>query len=141
MKRRLSIVFCLFVLSQCVVWGQSNKEDLAKEYYEKAEGSPYNGYLQKAAELGYALAQYDLAICYSNGFGDQRNDYSIAVKWLEKAAKQGYVKAINKMGVYYQRGYGVKQSDKEAVKWYTKAAEQGDAEAQNNLLTSGMRHH
>ena len=74
---------------------------LAREYYEKAGGSPNNGYLQKAAELGYAPAQYELAICYANGFGEQRNDYNIAVKWLEKAAKQGYVKAIYKLGIYY----------------------------------------
>ena len=134
MKIRLIIIFCLFVSVQEIVCGQSqSKEALAKDYYEIAQGSPTNGYLQKAAEMGYAPAQYDLAICYANGFGEQRNDYGIAIKWLEKAAKQGYVKAISKLGVYYQRGYGVKQSDKEAVNWYRKAAEQGDAEAQNNL--------
>ena len=133
MRTKLLLAVCFLLFAQEPVFGQSSSETLAKDYYGKAQGSATNGYLQKAAELGYAPAQYDLAICYSNGFGNQRNDFGIAVKWLKKAAKQGYVKAQNKLGVYYQRGYGVRQSDKNAVKWYKKAAEQGDAEAQNNL--------
>ena len=116
-----------------IVWGQNNKETLAKNYYEKAQGSAANGYLQKAAELGYAPAQYDLAICYANGFGNQRNDYGTAVKWLKKAAKQGFTKAQVKLGFYYNNGYGVKQNAKEAASWFKKAAELGDAEAQNDL--------
>lgn len=134
MKSKVIVIVYFIIFVPKVIWGQeTNNEKIAKEYYEKAEGSPYNGYLQKAAELGYALAQYDLALCYSNGFGEQRNDYGIAVKWLEKAAKQGLSKAQVALGNYYQNGYGVKQNNKEAVKWFQKAAAQGDVEGQHNL--------
>lgn len=102
MKTRIILVLLFSVLGQALAYGQSrNNEALAKEYYERAQGSATNGYLQKAADLGYAPAQYDLAICYANGFGEQRNDYKVAAKWLEKAAKQGYSKAMYKLGLYY----------------------------------------
>lgn len=139
MKNRILLALCFLLFSQETVLCQNSKENLAKDYYEQAQGSAMNGYLQKSAELGYAPAQYDLAICYSNGFGNQPNDYQTAVKWLKKAANQGYVKAQNKLGIYYQNGYGVRQSDKDAVKWYKKAAEQGYADAQNNLAICYFR--
>lgn len=49
---------------------------------------------QKAAEQGYAKAQYNLALCYGKGEGVTEN-YSEAVKWLKKAAVQGDSGAIN----------------------------------------------
>ena len=47
---------------------------------------------QKAAEQGYAEAQYNMGICYYSGTGITR-DYTEAVKWYRKAAEQGYVLA------------------------------------------------
>ena len=89
-------------------------------------------WFRKAAEQGYARAQYDLGYCYDNGQGVPQ-DYSEAVKWYRKAAEQGHAGAENNLGVCYENGQGVSQNYSEAVKWYRKAAEQGNKYAQNNL--------
>ena len=83
---------------------------------------------RKAAEQGLAKAQYDLGVCYGNGYGVEKN-YSEAVKWYRKAAEQGLAKAQYDLGVCYGNGNGVEKNYSEAVKWYRKAAEQGDAKA------------
>ena len=53
MKTKIFLVTFLFVLTHGTMLGQGNeREALAKDYYEKSEGRPYNGYLQKSADLG-----------------------------------------------------------------------------------------
>ncbi|WP_295388321.1 tetratricopeptide repeat protein, partial [Thiolapillus sp.] len=47
---------------------------------------------RRAAEQGYALAQYNLGVIYNNGQGVQQ-DKKEAVKWFRKAAEQGYASA------------------------------------------------
>ena len=47
---------------------------------------------RKAAEQGYAAAQYNLGINYYNGTGVSQNKEE-AKKWLRKAANQGYENA------------------------------------------------
>ncbi len=72
---------------------------------------------RKAAEQGYAKAQYNLGGMYDKGQGVPQDDAE-AVKWYRKAAEQG---------------------DAEAGRWWRKAAEQGDATAQLSLgLMYGM---
>ncbi|MCQ2326421.1 MAG: SEL1-like repeat protein, partial [Bacteroidales bacterium] len=46
----------------------------------------------KAAEQGYAKAQYNLALCYVYGNGVIQ-DYKKAKYWWEKAAEQGLAEA------------------------------------------------
>lgn len=87
---------------------------------------------KKAAEQGYADAQFNLGKCYANGDGVPQ-DYTEAVKWYKKAAEQGNAHAQNSLGDCYYYGKGVQEDDTEAVKWFKKAAEQGDAYAQCNL--------
>ena len=86
----------------------------------------------KAAEQGFAEAQYNLGVCYENGQGVAQN-YAEAVQWYRKAAEQGDANAQYNLGVCYENGQGVAQDYAEAVQWYRKAAEQGDADAQYNL--------
>ena len=86
----------------------------------------------KAANQGYAAAQYNLGVCYNNGEGVAQ-DYKQAVYWYTKAANQGDAGAQCNLGVCYKRGEGVAQDYKQAVYWYTKAANQGGAAAQCNL--------
>ena len=81
---------------------------------------------RKAAEQGYAKAQYNLGVVYAQGQGVAKDDAE-AVKWYRKAAEQGNAEAQYNLGVMYDNGEGVPQDDAEAVKWYRKAAEQGDA--------------
>ena len=57
---------------------------------------------RKAAEQGYADAQYNLGSCYYNGKGVPQN-YAEAVKWYCKAVGQGHADAIElleKLGEY-----------------------------------------
>jgi TPR repeat protein len=49
---------------------------------------------RKAADQGYAKAQFNLASMYYYGQGVPQ-DYSEAIRWHRKAADQGYAKALN----------------------------------------------
>jgi hypothetical protein len=86
----------------------------------------------KAAEQGYANAQYNLGLMYNNGQGVPQ-DYKQAVKWYTKAAEQGHADAQNNLALMYRDGHGVPQDYKQAINLFTKAAEQGGVRAQNNL--------
>ena len=44
---------------------------------------------RKAAEQGFAAAQYNLGVCYYSGEGVAK-DAAEAVKWFRKAAEQGF---------------------------------------------------
>ena len=87
---------------------------------------------RKAADQGFAHAQFNLGIMYSNGQG-VKEDHNEAVEWYRKAAVQGHADAQCNLGIMYDKGRGVKQDDKEAIAWCRKAAEQGHATAQYNL--------
>ena len=86
----------------------------------------------KAAEQGFARAQYDLGLMYQFGRGVERSNEK-AVEWYLKAAEQGYADAQGLLGVMYENGIGVEQSYEKAAGWYLKAAEQGYADAQYHL--------
>ena len=102
------------------------------EAYNAGNYSEAVRWYRKAAEQGYALAQYRLALCYDYGEGVTK-DYTEAVKWYRKAAEQGNSDAQCNLGYCYEKGQGVAKDETEAVKWYRKAAEQGDSDAQFNL--------
>ena len=46
-------------------------------------------WFEKAAEQGYALAQYNLGIMHESGDGVGQSD-SMAMRWYAKAAAQGF---------------------------------------------------
>ena len=87
---------------------------------------------RKAAEQGYAYAQFNLGVCYKRGQGVAQ-DYAAAVKWYRKAADQGDAYAQHNLGGCYYAGQGVAQDYNEAVRLYRLAADQGYAKAQFNL--------
>ena len=65
--------------------------------YDKGQGVPQSDkeavqWFKKAAEQGYADAQYNLGCMYANGRGVPQSDKE-AAKWLHKAADQGYANA------------------------------------------------
>ena len=51
---------------------------------------------QKAAEQGFASAQYKLGYMYYHGYGIEES-YEKAVEWYQKAAEQGYEPAIKEL--------------------------------------------
>jgi len=85
-------------------------------------------WFRKAADQGYAAAQYNLGVSYAAG-----QDYVQAVVWWRKAADQGYAAAQYNLGAVYDTGQGVPQDHAQAIVWFRKAADQGSADAQSNL--------
>ena len=104
----------------------------ACQFYTQKQYSKAVPIFQKLATEGLPEAQYNLGVCYDNGYGIQQ-DYKKAVYWYEKAAMQGIAIAQCNLGVCYYNGYGIQQDYKKAVYWYEKAAMQGDDDAQFNL--------
>jgi TPR repeat protein len=102
-------------------------------------GQPTNSaeavkWCRRAADRGFARAQWSLGRMYSEGNG-VRKSTAEAIKWYRKAAEQGYVLAQTTLGMMYYFGNDVIGNDvskdyDEALKWNRKAAAQGDASGQ-----------
>ena len=90
------------------------------------------GWFFRAAEQGYADAQFNLGLMYANGEGVPQ-DMEQAVELFKKAAEQGHVDAQNNLGAMYFTGEGVARDEKKAIQWFEKAAAQGNQEARANL--------
>ena len=82
----------------------------------------------KAAEQGFARAQYSLWCMYDKGTVVEQS-YEKAVEWVLKAAEQGLASAQYNLGCMYRDGHGVERSHVKAVEWYQKAADQGFEDA------------
>ena len=108
------------------------QNELACYYYDRKQLKKAFLWYKKAAEQANAVAQYNLAVCYSKGEGIKKDEKE-AITWYKKAAEQGHIEAQNSLGYCYKYGEGVEKDEKEAVAWYKKAAEQGNALAQFNL--------
>ncbi len=89
-------------------------------------------YKKDAEQNNYPEAQYQLALCFKDGFGVVKKDEKEAVKWYEKAAEQGFTPAQLNLGVCYARGEGIERNLAKAVKLYEQAAIK-EPEAQYNL--------
>ena len=85
----------------------------------------------KAAEQGYASAQYNLGVMYANGEGVLENDKT-AVKWYTKAAEQGYADAQYNLGVMYDNGEGVLTDNRRAYMWLNLGSYNGSEVASKN---------
>jgi TPR repeat protein len=96
--------------------------------YKEALGS-----YRKAADRGYAAAQYALGHCYHFGLSGVQKDPLEAIRWLSLAAGNRHSAAMNSLGYMYRDGDGVEKSGKEARKWFLMAAQTGDAVAMYNL--------
>ncbi|MBO5122781.1 MAG: sel1 repeat family protein, partial [Oscillospiraceae bacterium] len=103
--------------------------DLGVACFEKNDYKKAVLYFRIAAQQGDANAQFNLALCYSQGQGVEQ-DQSEAARWYRKAAEQGDAKAQFLLARHYENGNGVEQNYQEAFHWYHKAAEQGDVNAQ-----------
>lgn len=113
---------------------KDNKE--AEKLYAKAcaaAGAKRVMLLQKAADAGSLEAMYDLADCYYDGEGVDKN-MPLAIKWLTKAADAGYVKAQAALGGnYYQGMEGLDQNYALSEKYLLMAAQKDNSEAQAAL--------
>lgn len=94
--------------------------DLAETYY------------RRAAILGYAPAQHNLAMMLS-GEGASEEDYAEAAQWFMRAASQNYAPSLYNLGVRYVMGVGVPVNYEEAVNDFQRAAQLGVDAARYNL--------
>ena len=86
---------------------------------------------RKAAEQGYAAAQFNLGNMYANGKGIPEDDKE-AVKWYRKAAEQGDAAAQYNLGLMYSAGRGVLEDVVMAYAWYNIAGANGNSIAREN---------
>ncbi|MDA0261372.1 MAG: hypothetical protein O3A21_04145, partial [Proteobacteria bacterium] len=86
----------------------------------------------KAAELGLARAQANLANMYLRGQGVDKNATE-AARWFSASAKQGHTISQYNLGLIYEHGLGIDADDVEAVRWYYLASKSGHAKALSKL--------
>ncbi|MFA5925088.1 MAG: tetratricopeptide repeat protein [Methylococcaceae bacterium] len=72
--------------------------------------------LQQKANDGDAQAQFDLALCYTNGTPVEKNE-ELAFKWHNKTAEQGHVNAQFALGLLYLMGKGEQETKPLIEKW------------------------
>ena len=115
---------------------EKNEEILYKKgnwYYQQSDSLYKEACEQVLAGLGDADDKTNLALCYLNGYGVER-DSKKAAHWFLEAAKEGSHHAQMALGYSYLNGNGVEQNYKKAFYWlslaapYFPAAERGLAE-------------
>jgi TPR repeat protein len=84
--------------------------------------------IQKAAEDGDVMSQFELAKKYGLGEGVEL-DQAKAFGWFLKAAEGGNVDAMVAVALRLEDGEGTKPDAKRARSWWRKAAELGNARA------------
>ena len=72
---------------------------------------------KKAADTGFAWAQFRLGWLYRGGKGVPWDEKK-AIKWYEKAARQGVALAANNIGVLYHNGETIEKDPIKALMWY-----------------------
>lgn len=106
---------------------QANYALLLEEmpYYEPStHDKEILAWLHRAAEQGYAHAQYSLAMGHDMGFwGLSRRNFVEALPWYEKAANLGHPHAMFGLYSIHYHGHGIVTPDQAmAYKWLTLAA-------------------
>ena len=85
------------------------------------------GWYMKAAEHGFADAQYKVARFYSRGEKDVVNwNDEEKFKWYWEAASQGHVESMRGVADSLYYGAGVDKDAERAKIWYARAAKAGD---------------
>ena len=102
--------------------------DLGVVYFKQHQFGEAFLCFRKAAQQGFATAQFCLAVCYFNGHGTDR-DEAAALPWLRQAAAQGDANAEFTLGLAYSLGRGVAPDAVFATQWLEQAAAHGHPEA------------
>lgn len=118
-------------------WEVELQFDRGLNYYKGSYWLPQNYakalyWFEKAAGQGFASAQFNVALMYSNGEGTKK-DINMAIKWYKAAAAQGNINAIHNLGVlFWNRAVHSSGTDKiaatkESFYWYCRLAALGRA--------------
>ncbi|MGH6993604.1 MAG: SEL1-like repeat protein [Caulobacteraceae bacterium] len=89
--------------------------------------------MRRAADLGYAPAEFYLARLYETGGDGISKDSAQARRWTQKAALAGDPRAMHNLGLYEFQGSGGPANAADAVQWFHRAAELGLEDSQYNL--------
>jgi len=89
--------------------------------------------LRKAANLGYAPAEFYLAKLFETGEAGLKKDLGEARRWTERAAEAGDRKAMHNLALYYVEGSGGPKNTTTAAQWFRRAADLGLVDSQYNL--------
>lgn len=123
---------------QLLEWYNAGVEEKVRQQKSRffCNINKYMKYFRKAAEGGYAEAQYELGEYYFNSQSSFREIGGMllnaeAEKWYEKAANQGHPLAQYKLGVYYYK-YDNRWPDR-TINLLSKASENGITEANTYL--------
>lgn len=129
-KRKGVIIACivavLLLIGGGAAWYVHGSDKASKNGNEHPV---YSEELRKKAEAGDAVAQCDLGVCYTYGYGTELN-LAEALRWYQKAAEQGNASGQRNLGLCYEIGEGVEKDMTEAVRLYKLAADQNDGQAQ-----------
>jgi len=104
------------------------------EYRNIVSGSGWNADSYRAmAENGDNLAQYNLGICYREGYGISV-DYQKAIEWFMKSADSGNVEALAAIGSCYSSGGpNLLRNMEKAFEYWQKGYEKGDPDCAHNM--------
>jgi localization factor PodJL len=89
--------------------------------------------LKRAANLGFAPAQFYLGRLYEAGASGLAKNMGEARRWTERAAQGGDSAAMYNLASYLYAGDGGPKDPAGAVAWFRKAAERGVVNSQFNL--------
>ena len=87
---------------------------------------------QKAADAGFAPAQFRIGSLYEKGTGVERSPQK-AKEYYQLAAEQGNASAMHNLAVLYAMGAAGPADNDSAAQWFVKAAELGVKDSQFNL--------
>ena len=117
----------------------ANSLDTARSLYddsvhriESGDGAAVND-LKRAANLGFAPAQFYLGRLYEAGAAGLAKDMGEARRWTLRAAQGGDSAAMYNLASYLYAGDGGAKDPAGAVEWFRKAAERGVVNSQYNL--------
>jgi localization factor PodJL len=89
--------------------------------------------LKRAANLGFAPAQFYLGRLYDAGAAGMPKDMTEARRWTQRAAQGGDPAAMYNLASYLYAGDGGPKDAASAAEWFRKAAERGVVNSQYNL--------
>jgi uncharacterized protein len=112
---------------------QAERQQLMKVTPEKLAS------LQRAAESGERMAQYELGLIYARGADILPQDYAKAHDLLYKASMKGVPQAQYHLGEMYVWGDGVEVNYEKATVWFWLATSLGDRYSQKRLRAINTR--
>lgn len=118
--------------------GDANAQNIVGDAYDGGNGverdpAKAREWWTKAAEQGFAKAQYNLGRMLAQGSDGIEADHAEAERWLTAAMDQDNADAFNEMGRMWARGDGRAPDPAKALEFYRKGAALGSRAAISNV--------